>query len=143
MTNQDLYPRDEWNYVFGLARMGEGVGVFSFCRHRVGFYGEPTTKTPEMQQQTWLKRSVGTMTHEIGHMFGLKHCIYYECGMNGRNGPGDGAKVKKTLCAICLLKLKLNIKFDTKQRFEALAEASRQIGFESKAAQYELLLSLV
>jgi len=23
------------------------------------------------------------MLHEIGHMFGLKHCVYYECLMNG------------------------------------------------------------
>ena len=56
------------------------------------------------------------MTHEIGHMFGLKHCIHYECTMNGTNGPGDSPKKGKArnLCPICLLKLKLNAKFDTK-----------------------------
>lgn len=25
-------------------------------------------------------------THEIGHMFGLLHCIYYNCLMMGTNG---------------------------------------------------------
>ena len=86
------------------------------------------------------------MTHEIGHMFGLKHCIYYECSMNGTNGPGDGVKVKgkpKTLCPICLLKLKLNIKFDTKTRYQALIEASRTIELHKKAVQFEALLNLI
>ncbi len=84
------------------------------------------------------------MTHEIGHMFGLKHCIYYECTINGSNGPFDGAKVKnKVLCPVCTFKLKLNVKFDTKARYEALAQASRALGLESRAVNYERLRDLV
>ena len=82
------------------------------------------------------------MVHEIGHMFGLKHCIYYECTMNGTNGPGDGAKVKgTTMCPFCLLKLKLNIKCDTRQRYEQLIEASQAIGLDSKASKFQALLT--
>ena len=33
VTNQDLYPRVEWNFVFGLADMDSCCGVFSFHRH--------------------------------------------------------------------------------------------------------------
>ena len=77
-------------------------------------------------------------------MFGLKHCIYYECTLNGTNGPGDGAKVKnKTLCPVCLLKLKTNVKFDTRARYQALVEASRAAGLEDKALHYEALRDLV
>ena len=25
------------------------------------------------------------MTHEIGHMFGIKHCVHFNCLMNGSN----------------------------------------------------------
>ena len=141
MTNQDVYPGEEWNYVFGLANQASGCGIFSFCRHQIGFHGEESKKTEEEKSRTWLKRSIGTMTHEIGHMFGLKHCTYYECTMNGKNGPGDGAKVKnKTMCPVCLLKLKLNLKFtDSRARYAALAEASRAIGLENKALNYERL----
>ena len=92
VTNQDLYPKDEWNYVFGLASPTSGCGIFSFARHHPDFYGvdEESKKTEEKKARTWLKRSLGTMTHEIGHMFGLKHCIYFECSINGSNGPFDG-----------------------------------------------------
>ena len=95
----------------------------------------------EEERKTWINRAIGTMTHEIGHMFGLKHCIHYECTLNGTNGPGDGASLERTLCPICLLKLKLNIKFDTRQRYENLIEASRALGLESKIPVFEALLN--
>ncbi|CAM6005957.1 unnamed protein product [Sphagnum balticum] len=36
----DLYPRDEWNFVFGLASIRERTGVFSFARYDERFDGE-------------------------------------------------------------------------------------------------------
>ena len=33
ITMSDIYPGEEWNYVFGQARLDERVGVFSFARH--------------------------------------------------------------------------------------------------------------
>lgn len=37
VTNRDLYPDDSYNFVFGIARLGEGTGVFSFCRYAPDF----------------------------------------------------------------------------------------------------------
>ena len=78
----------------------------------------------EDQYMQWMKESTSTMVHEIGHMFGIEHCIYYECIMNGSNGSfenyGDG---EITLCPSCLAKLKMNIGFDTTERHERLLEA--------------------
>jgi len=34
----DLYPRDSWNFVFGLASLRERIGVFSFARYEESFY---------------------------------------------------------------------------------------------------------
>jgi len=54
------------------------------------------------------------MAHETVHMFGLKHCIYYECLMNGTMSAQEGArKLNNTLCPVCLSKLQSNLKFDT------------------------------
>ena len=38
ITMCDLYPRDDWNFVFGLARLGDGVGVYSLARYTPGFF---------------------------------------------------------------------------------------------------------
>ena len=77
------------------------------------------------------------MVHEIGHMFGIPHCIHYECTMNGSNGPGDGADTgPRTLCGVCLLKLKVNFKFDTKVRYEGLVEASNALGLTARAERF-------
>jgi archaemetzincin len=35
----DLYPKDEWNFVFGLASIKGRTGVFSFARYDERFYG--------------------------------------------------------------------------------------------------------
>lgn len=34
----DLYPKDEWNFVFGLASIRERTGVFSFARYDPRFF---------------------------------------------------------------------------------------------------------
>ncbi len=33
VTNVDIYPKEEWNYVFGLASTTNRTGIFSFARH--------------------------------------------------------------------------------------------------------------
>ena len=131
ITNQDLYPRDEWNFVFGLADMDTQCGTFSFHRHAEVDPSEGLSES-EMKD-VWMKRSCSTMVHEIGHMFGLKHCIYYECTMNGSNGSFEDRYPDRTLCPICLAKLKLNAKFDCSERFQHLIEASNELGFATMA----------
>ena len=87
-------------------------------------------------------RACHIMCHEIGHQFGLRHCIYYECLMNGimsadeqRNG---GIRL---LCPVCHKKLKQNLKFDSGLRFERLAEVCDTLGFADEAAIYRKLLT--
>ena len=33
-----------------------------------------------------LMRVIKDALHELGHVFGLMHCIYYECNMNSHGG---------------------------------------------------------
>lgn len=76
--------------------------------------------------------------HEITHMFGVKHCIYYECTMNGHNGEFESDRhPDATLCPSCLIKLQMNIKFDVKERYQKLAEASAALGFYKQAQLYQ------
>lgn len=82
ITMEDLYPHPSWNFVFGQASLSERVGVYSFARYDPAFYGEKRGKDYE---KVLLKRSCKVLVHETAHMFGLKHCIYFRCVLNGSN----------------------------------------------------------
>ena len=66
-------------------------------------------------------RGCAMMCHEIGHQFGLRHCVYYECLMNGvMSAEEQRASGIRILCTVCQRKLKQNLKFDSTERFTKL-----------------------
>ncbi|MDF2695409.1 MAG: hypothetical protein K0S65_3792 [Labilithrix sp.] len=81
-TNEDLYPEESWNFVFGQASMWERVGVFSFARYDPTFFGAPREKGHERAMR---RRCINVLAHETSHMFGLAHCVFFACLMNGSN----------------------------------------------------------
>ena len=129
MTNLDLY-KEDWDFVAGLANQETCTGVFSFYRMDPDFDDGTDWKCKGNEKLVWLKRSCRVMVHELAHMFGLKHCIYYNCLMNGSNGPFEGVRAPdQTLCPVCLAKLQMNMKFDCKARYESLIKVSMELGF--------------
>ena len=125
VTTLDLYPGINFNYVFGWANFGSGTGVFSFRRYHPQYF-----KWYTHSYQDYLRLACHTMAHECCHMFGMHHCPYYECLMNGYNSLEEQIERKNnTLCPVCLKKLKLNVNFDTRKRFENLLAAVQKLGF--------------
>jgi len=117
VTMHDLYPKPEWNFVYGLARLTERVGIFSFVRHT------PGEAPPAWRGAQLLHRSVKTMLHEIGHMFGMKHCTFFNCMMRGSNGEEvEHQKNHLHLCPVCLRKLHWNIGFDIREHYAGLLD---------------------
>lgn len=53
-------------------------------------------------------------------MFGLMHCVFFECLMNGSNHLGETDARPMHLCPVCLRKLQLTAGFDLVKREEAL-----------------------
>ncbi len=131
VTMEDLYPEPSWNFVFGMASIRERVGVFSFTRYDPAFYGEP--RGPDYQQ-VLIRRSCKVLTHETGHMFGLYHCIYYECGMNGSNHLDESDSRPIHLCPVCLRKLHHAIGFEVVERYKKLQAFYRRVGLADEAA---------
>ncbi|XP_075034163.1 archaemetzincin-2 isoform X2 [Mixophyes fleayi] len=139
-TMIDLYPRDSWNFVFGTASLTEGMGVFSFARYDEDFYS-PSYKgrikgrrpaqgdysvfngyyTP-LITDSLLLRSCKTLTHEIGHMFGLRHCQWLHCVMQGSNHLEESDRRPLDLCPICLRKLQSAIGFNIAERYNSLLQ---------------------
>ena len=130
ITMEDLYPEPSWNFVFGQASLNERVGVYSFARYDPAFYGEPRGKD---HPALLLRRSMKVLTHETGHMFGLTHCVYFNCVMNGSNHLQESDRRPLHLCPVCLRKLQFSVGFDVVKRYEALAQFDRQAGLEDEA----------
>ena len=130
VTMQDLYPDPSWNFVFGQASLRDRVGVYSFARYDPAFYGE--RKGPDYPK-TLLRRSEKVLVHELAHMFGLQHCVYFHCVLNGSNHLGESDARPLHLCPICLRKLQYNIGFDVVSRYRNLLRFYQEAGFDEEA----------
>ena len=67
----------------------------------------PSTPTSTSSALTtlWLSRVCKTASHELGHCFGLDHCTYYACVMQGTAGLGEDSRQPPYLCPVDLAKL--------------------------------------
>ena len=129
VTMTDLYPEESWNFVFGQASIKRRVGVFSFARYHPQWYGRPVDEGTEALV---LRRAAKVLTHEMGHMFGIRHCIHYECNMNGANHLGEADSTPMHLCPVCLRKLWHACRFDPVERYEHLEAFYRDHQLESE-----------
>ena len=129
----DIYPGDEWNFVYGQAIPSERVGVFSFARHSSFFNDGLTVKDVDLDSLDnkevifWLKHSMHTAVHEIGHLFNIKHCIYYQCFINGSNGAGEHAGKSSFECPVCLRKVLYVLSIGSSSRVEVVTRYERLI----------------
>lgn len=130
ITMVDLYPAETWNFVFGEASLHERVGVYSFARYNPAFYGKAR---PADFNTVLLRRSCKVLAHETAHMFGLLHCIYFRCVMNGSNHLDESDRRPIHLCPVCLRKLQYSIGFDVIKRYRALNEFYTSVGFVDEA----------
>ncbi|HYU34922.1 MAG TPA: archaemetzincin [Thermoanaerobaculia bacterium] len=133
LTMADLYPDESWNYVFGLASTRARVGVYSFARYDPRFYGKE--RTPDWQKLV-LRRSCKVLAHEASHMFGIHHCTFYHCLMNGSNSLEETDMHPLDLCPIDLHKLYHSIGFDVIERYEDLRNFCEGEGFDKEAAWF-------
>ena len=107
LTAADLYPNERWNFVFGQASLKNRVGVWSI--NRFGNPGKPE------EYRKCLLYTIKTATHEIGHAFSLRHCVKYECCMNGSIGLYEASAKPTYFCPDCLTKICWNLRQDPKQ----------------------------
>ncbi|XP_060077570.1 archaemetzincin-2-like isoform X1 [Ylistrum balloti] len=137
ITMCDLYPQDSWNFVFGLAQMRSGCGVYSLARYLSNFGEQPNTVyNPESEtgSNSLMKRACKTMCHEIGHMFGISHCVYFSCIMNGSNHLEESDERSMFLCPVCLRKLHFICQFEIIERYKLMSEFWSKFGYEEDSA---------
>ena len=111
--------------------------MFSFVRYDPEFEGIDDPN----RELTLLENACIIMSHEIGHMYGMKHCIYYECRMNGIMSYQESCRKRRYLCPVCHRKLQQNIKFVARDRFEQMEKVCKELGFEQQRKYYKDKLS--
>lgn len=129
VTNEDLYPSEDWSYVFGIARPDKGVGVFSFARYDPKFFGQ---SRPDDWERLRLRRSCRVVVHETCHLFGMAHCIDYNCLMNGVNHLDELDSRSFFLCPVCLRKLRYRLGFDVAKRYAGLRKFCLSHGLQAE-----------
>lgn len=75
--------------------MREAVDAASQIKHE---------DTPKYLQGLWFSRVARTVAHELGHCFGMGHCIYYACLMQSTAGVAEDVRQPPYLCPVCMSK---------------------------------------
>lgn len=122
-TAYDLYPDDSYNFVFGQGRVGGDVGIYSIAR-----FGNPDLDSAAYNMV--LQRTFKVATHELGHIFGFRHCVDYECLMNGSNHMDETDRKPVCLCPLDLLKVTQGMGIDEIYRFQKLADFWGEMGYK-------------
>jgi len=138
VTAYDLYPHDTWSFVFGEALLGDRVGVFSVARYDPEFYGKPVADPSLL-----LRRSCKVLAHEACHMFGIEHCVFFNCPMNGSNHLAESDRRPLHLCPVDLRKLQWVLGFDVTERYRRLLAFWRQAGVDDEAAWIQRRLDFI
>ncbi len=94
LTDFDLY-KTSHRFIFGDADEAQSLAIVSLHRLRPEFYSEE--RDPNVLFQRTLKECV----HELGHLFGLKHCFNARCGMYYANSIFETDNKTSYFCETC------------------------------------------
>ena len=74
------------------------------------------------EQTLWLGRVCRTASHELGHCFGIDHCVYYACVMQGTASIQEDGGQPPYLCPVDLAKLRHATGADMDERYARLMD---------------------
>lgn len=77
---------------------------------------------PSALSTLWLGRLCRTAAHELGHCFGIDHCVFYACSMQGTGSIREDARQPPFLCPVDLAKLTYATGATAVQRYRVLLD---------------------
>ncbi|UJR16590.1 hypothetical protein I4U23_003490 [Adineta vaga] len=156
LTMCDLYSDDTDLFIAGLARGNNRVAVFSLYRYDpyLSFnesdwfsckikIGSKSKSAVEKRRNLLLLRACRLLTHEICHLFGIAHCIYYSCLMNGSGHLDEDFSQPLFECPIDLRKLHTLIEFNIHERYEQLLEFFKTHNFDNEMRILQIKLNVI
>ncbi|KAK7481609.1 hypothetical protein BaRGS_00027125 [Batillaria attramentaria] len=142
LTTLDLYGDASDLFVAGMAAGNQRVAVFSLRRYdpsltfcKEYWYKLHPSSTPVSAQEKsrlLLQRSCKLVVHEISHLLGVDHCVFFDCCMNGSGHLMEDFRQPMHLCPVDLRKLHTLVGFDIRARYKSLLEFYRQHGLEEE-----------
>ncbi len=99
LTDFDLYV-PVLTFVFGEAQLNGKAAIVSAHRLYPEFYGLP------QNDELFLSRLIKEINHELGHTYGLKHCIDFECVMHSSSNVDEIDIKSENFCNSCKQKIK-------------------------------------
>ncbi|CAF1400003.1 unnamed protein product, partial [Didymodactylos carnosus] len=137
VTMSDIYPGENWNFVYGQAMMTEGYGVYSFARFDPLFpYKTINIELTDEHRIIILRRAIKVFIHELMHLFGLHHCIYYLCLMNGANHEKEMDQQPLYLCPVCLRKAYSTFQFNIVDMYQTIIDHCQKLKFDYETNWY-------
>lgn len=94
ISNVDMYVKG-LNFVFGEAELGGYFAIISLARLHQAFYGLAEDKA------LFLERTKKEAVHELGHVYGLRHCPDPDCVMHFSNSLPDTDRKSVSFCSRC------------------------------------------
>ena len=94
LTDVDLYI-PVLTFVFGEAQLSGNYSVVSVCRLHEEFYSEKT------DEALLKERTMKEILHELGHNFGLKHCLDWDCVMHSSTSIEEVDIKGNSFCKNC------------------------------------------
>lgn len=138
LTMLDLFGDNSDLFVAGMAAGNQRVAIFSLYRYDpcLSFSTEHWFQIQEdhkMQskerQKIILQRGCKLLVHEICHLLGIDHCIYYDCCMNGSGHLAEDFRQPMHLCPVDLRKLHTLVGFNILERYQSLLKFYKAQGF--------------
>ena len=142
LTMFDLYDSDPDLFVAGLAAGNQRVGVFSFFRYNPTLHfstefwyniKKSGRLATEESKKIVFHRSCKLLVHEISHLFGIDHCIWFSCCMNGSGHLEEDFRQSMHLCPVDLHKLQTLCGFDVVERYSELEKCFNRCGLRAEA----------
>jgi len=130
LINRDMYFLDEQEYAFGYGLHYERRAALSFAQFDPMFMGRVR---PDSWQRDIDRRSLMVLAHEVGHTFGLRHCTFYACALNGMSHPREVDETPLRLCPVCLRKLASLETVDPVDRYRELGAFYEQAEMHDEA----------
>ncbi|XP_030845149.1 uncharacterized protein LOC115925453 [Strongylocentrotus purpuratus] len=66
-------------------------------------------------------------SHEVCHLFGLSHCVFFHCAMNESKSVTEALKQPLYLCPVCLRKLQKFFNFDIPARYRQIQDVCLKV----------------